>query len=369
MKTLARCFALVCMLAMTFTVSHAQISIDSTDTASRYAVGKPIAEQTDSTTTLLNIGSTGGANFWDFSALKSSSALTWTSVTIASTPPLFSALFPGSTHALSASGTITISGISVAATLYRYFMLKQNLLYPGGAGSGTILNIIPGEIRVVNRPLDTMYSLPLVPNKNWSSAYDQDTLISAPPLYTRHDTTHHTVSHVVDADGQMRMPGGVVYRALRIRTFDSTATGKRISYEFLSKEGAVVRANACDPNSPNTGTISVCGGITWITAGPADVTVSPGIPDEYALLQNYPNPFNPTTEIRYDVAGLSGQSSVVSLKVFDVLGREVAVLVNERREPGSYTVQFNASGLASGVYVYRLEAGGFVASKKLLLVR
>jgi Secretion system C-terminal sorting domain len=365
MKTLAGCVVLTCVLAIPFRSSFAQISIDAADVASRYAVGTTISEQTDSITAQLNIGSTGGGNFWDFSALISSGVMAWTSVTVPSTPPSFSALFPGSTHSLKASGTITISGIQVTATLYRYFLLGQNLLYPGGAGSGTILGIIPGEIKVINRPSDTMYALPIAPGINWSSTYDQDTLISAPGIYTRHDTTRHTVSHVVDADGQMKMPGGVIYRTLRIRVFDSTAAGKHVSYEFLSKEGALVRANACDPNGPSSGAISVCGGISWVTAGPADVAVSKGIPDAYALLQNYPNPFNPTTGIRYQVPGVSD----VKLAVYDLLGREVAVLVKERKEPGNYTVQFNASGLASGVYVYRLEAGGFVASKKLVLVR
>jgi hypothetical protein len=101
------------------------------------------------------------------------------------------------------------------------------------------------------------------------------------------------------------------------------------------------------------------------------------LPTTFALEQNYPNPFNPTTTIKYDVAGVRGQPSVVSLKIFDVLGREVSVLVNERKEPGSYTVTFDASALTSGVYFYRLQAsrigGGqiynFVDTKRLLLIR
>jgi hypothetical protein len=85
----------------------------------------------------------------------------------------------------------------------------------------------------------------------------------------------------------------------------------------------------------------------------------------FALLGNYPNPFNPKTEIRYQVAGVSD----VKITVYDLLGREVAVLVNEKKQPGSYEVQFDASKLASGVYIYRLQAGSFVQTKKLLLIR
>ena len=85
----------------------------------------------------------------------------------------------------------------------------------------------------------------------------------------------------------------------------------------------------------------------------------------YSLSNSFPNPFNPTTTISYQ---LPLQRHVL-LKVHDILGREVATLVNEVKQPGTYTVQFNASGLASGVYFYRLNAGSFVDVKKFLLVK
>ena len=88
-------------------------------------------------------------------------------------------------------------------------------------------------------------------------------------------------------------------------------------------------------------------------------------PSEFTLFQNYPNPFNPTTVISYQLPGVSN----VKLVVYDLLGREVSVLVNERKNAGSYEVQFDASGLASGVYVFRLTAGSFVQSRKMVLVR
>jgi glycosidase len=84
-----------------------------------------------------------------------------------------------------------------------------------------------------------------------------------------------------------------------------------------------------------------------------------------ALLQNYPNPFNPTTTIRYDIAH-PGQ---VSLKLYDMLGKEVMTLVNEMKDAGSYSVSLNASRLPSGVYIYQLRTGSFVSSKKIVLVK
>jgi hypothetical protein len=89
------------------------------------------------------------------------------------------------------------------------------------------------------------------------------------------------------------------------------------------------------------------------------------LPLEYGLDQNYPNPFNPETFIGFRVA----QAGRVKLQVFDLLGREVAVLMNEQKDPGGYQVRFDASALPTGVYLYRLTAGNYVEAKKLVLVR
>jgi len=95
------------------------------------------------------------------------------------------------------------------------------------------------------------------------------------------------------------------------------------------------------------------------------VQQSTGAPNRFTLEQNYPNPFNPATRIPFSVQG----SGFTSLKVYDILGREVRTLVNEYLQPGSYEVTFDASGLASGVYLYRLQAGEFTQTKHMLLMR
>jgi hypothetical protein len=89
-------------------------------------------------------------------------------------------------------------------------------------------------------------------------------------------------------------------------------------------------------------------------------------PTSINLNQNYPNPFNPTTNIVYEVQ----KQEFVELKVFDVLGREVTTLANEMKHPGTYIVTWDASGVASGVYCYRLEAGGnTITTRKMVLLR
>jgi hypothetical protein len=80
--------------------------------------------------------------------------------------------------------------------------------------------------------------------------------------------------------------------------------------------------------------------------------------------QNYPNPFNPTTTMKYELP----KSSVVTLGVFDMLGREVSVLVNERMDAGFHEVKFDGSNLVRGVYFYRLRAGDFVTTKRLTVL-
>jgi hypothetical protein len=108
-------------------------------------------------------------------------------------------------------------------------------------------------------------------------------------------------------------------------------------------------------------------------------------PADFVLHQNFPNPFNPVTSIKYRTSSPAlllrkekgaespspseGEGFRVRLVVFDVLGREIAILVNEEQSPGAYTVEFNASSLPSGTYFYELRAGGFREVKKMILLR
>ena len=88
-------------------------------------------------------------------------------------------------------------------------------------------------------------------------------------------------------------------------------------------------------------------------------------PKDFILYQNYPNPFNPSTMIKFRIADFG----FVTLKIYDLLGNEVANLVNEEKSAGVYEVTFDASNLASGVYFYRLKTQDFITSKKLLLLK
>ncbi len=107
---------------------------------------------------------------------------------------------------------------------------------------------------------------------------------------------------------------------------------------------------------------------TYVNGAPPDkISAGPEteVPDEYSLSQNYPNPFNPTTKIDYQIK----DKGFVSLKVFDMLGREVADLVNGTKDVGQYSVEFDAKNLPSGVYIYSLKVNDFVQINKMTLLK
>jgi len=118
---------------------------------------------------------------------------------------------------------------------------------------------------------------------------------------------------------------------------------------FTAGTSQAIRPNICFNISPTLGTEN--NGILT--------------PVKYSLSQNYPNPFNPVTKINFDIP----KQGMVNLKIYDVLGREVKVLVNEVKTAGTYSVDFNASEFASGVYFYRMESNGFIDVKKMMLIK
>ena len=116
--------------------------------------------------------------------------------------------------------------------------------------------------------------------------------------------------------------------------------------------------------------IDLDGTVTVFEPRMVDVTTTeagnaPGVPTVSALHQNFPNPFNPSATIRFDLP----HASNVSLKVYDLLGQEALTLVDEERPAGVYEVSFNAENLSSGMYVYRLRAGDYVSTRRMLVLK
>ena len=189
--------------------------------------------------------------------------------------------------------------------------------------------------------------------------------------FIENDGTDNTVAnnyapfianHVNGVDGAF---GVVVPNLLPngIRRFErrSRSSGAVVVYATDNDGVWPSGASTVDPSGGANEIIIARTDVQWTT----EVAGAPITPRSFALYQNYPNPFNPATTLRFAIADYR----FVSLMIFDVLGREVALAVNERKSPGIYEVRFDASGLSSGVYFYRLEAGRFIETKKMVVIK
>jgi len=132
-------------------------------------------------------------------------------------------------------------------------------------------------------------------------------------------------------------------------------------------ETTVITISVVDTSGTGeSGTIGSIAYVDYLTfTGPSDVKHISGLPQDFKLSQNYPNPFNPTTNIEYSIP----EQSFVELKVYDILGNEVASLVNEEQSAGTYRADFNGEGLASGLYIAQLTTGNFVQTIKMSLLK
>ncbi|MDQ3021337.1 MAG: T9SS type A sorting domain-containing protein, partial [Bacteroidota bacterium] len=99
--------------------------------------------------------------------------------------------------------------------------------------------------------------------------------------------------------------------------------------------------------------------------GPDNISTNPNLPKEYSLKQNFPNPFNPVTNIQYELPF----DNFVTIKIYDILGKEIITLINEIKTAGRYIVSFNGSALSSGIYYYKIEAGSFEQVKQMVLIK
>lgn len=139
----------------------------------------------------------------------------------------------------------------------------------------------------------------------------------------------------------------------------------------LQASGVSVTLNEHYMLNQNTGWIVGNNGVILKTTngGPSAINpISNEVPSVYSLYQNYPNPFNPNTKIKFDIPAVETIHEL-SLRIYDILGREVAVLVDEQLKPGSYEVEWDASNYPSGVYIYRLKTGSFSETKKMILLK
>ena len=331
--------------------SFAQITITNSDVSNVFAVGNSATIHSADITSF-NIGSAGGGNNWDFTGLQSTETFTLLSVNPASTPHISE--FPGANISTYSQGEYQGN----PAEIWSYLTLNGTL---SNMGQAMTSSAFPGiVITSKNNPASIEMQLPMTYNTSWSQSYVITfTIPGLPP-----STSNVSINVIVDAHGQMTMPGGAIYQALRIRETTTVNGVTSVSYSFLATNGANVTVSATDPNPPNSGTINA-DWYDWNTPFTSDVEQISGLPQDFNLSQNYPNPFNPSTKIEYSIP----EASFVQLKVYDVLGNEVATLVDEEQSAGTYRADFSDSDLASGLYIAKLQAGNYSKTIKMSLLK
>lgn len=189
-----------------------------------------------------------------------------------------------------------------------------------------------------------------------------------PALYSRKTTGNQIFRSVFERS----LTGNTQPRSIRYKSFDGIIwpDSEPVSDPSIDVTGQE-KPEVADIDG-NTPVFAYIGGylvnvyfdnFNWVPTGVNETSGS--IPENYSLEQNYPNPFNPNTIIEYSIP----ENSFVSLKIYNVLGKEVSTLMNEEKNAGTYEVNFNASALSSGVYFYKLEAGNFVQTRKMILMK
>jgi len=189
-----------------------------------------------------------------------------------------------------------------------------------------------------------------------------------PALYSRKVNGNQVFPGVFEQSENENFPP----RTIRYKAYDGTNWSTSIQVSDASSDvTGLLKPEVADIDG-STPVFAFVGGnyinvyfdnFSWV---PTDVNDgSNSLPEIFSLEQNYPNPFNPSTSIQFRIP----ENSFVSLKIYNVLGKEVSTLMNEEKNAGTYEVNFNASALSSGVYFYKLEAGNFVQTRKMVLMK
>ena len=233
-------------------------------------------------------------------------------------------------------------GVSLSPDGHVVFVYWQCMEYTGEIGN-SLYNIYPGDGGANTGPIyytDLHYTYSEDGGKTWSPV----TILKG------------------DASVMEQFPAGA--QELYINAATDTATFHYVYQEDVIPGAAIFTGQVAGQNSFSND-------VAWrydklsFPITPAGAVGDPSLVSSFELSQNYPNPFNPNTQIKYSIA----ERSNVTLKVYDVLGKEVATLVNTTREAGSYDVNFDASSLSSGLYIYTIQAGSFSESKKMMLLK
>ena len=321
----------------------------------------------------INIGQPGGGNQWDFTHLTPHVFLELSNVATSTT--LYADSFANSDVAIYFRFEFD-NGTDMTGTSESWsFFNSVNSTEIGSVSytsftedSSTSVN----ESISRNYPPFQHYNFPLTFDKIWSVKDSVETKSFSDGELQFTDVNVSTYNIHIDAWGTMKLPSGKEVEALRLREQEISTTyffgipiGTDISvtYFFMAKSGESLSILADSEDPPTLGEIT--GSIGWGNDDVTSVEKLKTVPDNFQLSQNYPNPFNPATKIEYSI----NEPSLVSLRVFDILGNKISELVNKYQAAGTYRYEFDGSNLSSGTYILQLKAGNFMDTKKMLLMK
>jgi len=341
------------ILLFTFLLISAELFPQITLTSSVNPAPGNLQNIIECDTTGVSQGNAGANQTWNFTGLvrQDSTLLTW--VASSSTP--YSAQFPTS---------------NVASTID-----NSNYNYFTGSSSSLLVNGNGGPSYVVSyTDLQTFITFPFTYNSSFTDNFAAFFNVGGFNV-TRTGTT--TVTS--DAYGTINLPFGSFSDALRIKYVVSSKDSSNPGFPVVILSNItsyvwfvggkkfpvceIIYASSTFNGIPNPSTKHV----SYSPNNPslAITQTSTAVPQNYELGQNYPNPFNPVTNLEFEIPTLE----FVSLKVYDMLGKEVATLINGNLGPGTYRYDFDASGLTSGNYFYKLETKDFSETKKMILLK
>ncbi len=298
--------------------------------------------------TTVNIGGKGGPNVYDFSNFAAGPMGVSNNYFVSSLPTI-AARYPGN------AVTFGVSTDSVEKNPVFYF--SGDTAYNLGE-----VSLVPQNRFRHNLPYPAIMVYPLTYGMAHAYTYTEyDTMYNGNGSVDSAWSNVNSDSITIDGYGTLKIRGYEV-QCLRIKMDHRTYGDKEFMY--LTREGLFLDV-MLPQGQADTGTVQVENLMLLMAQTVTDVQSRAGAPLKFFLNQNYPNPFNPTTTIQYSLP----EGSFVTLKVYDLLGREMRTLVNQRQSAGTKSVEFDAGSLPSGLYLYRLQAGSFKATKKIILIK
>lgn len=326
---------------------HSQISINNEDFKKIFSPSG-FHYYTEGTEGNFNIGNTGGPNVYDFTNISLQNLLISNNYEVSTIPEL-AKRYPETAFTFGDSPT-TIEKNPV-------FLITPDTAY--NTGQATLAPVLEF---VHYRPHEVVIVFPATYGDGFSQQIEKfDTTFNSSGQVV--STDYSTSNEVTTADGYGILKlSGHQFNCIRVKKEHNGYGDKE--YIYLTHEGATVLVGGVSLSSPDTGFVTGFGQVL-LPSSVADARDKNELSFSFKLEQNFPNPFNPTTKIFYTIT----KSEFISLKVYDILGKEITTLVNEQKSAGDYEIDFDAKNLASGTYFYKLQSSDNLLVRKMVVLK